>query len=340
MTSRAGSQTAGVYNHHEMSNPGFNASLFETLTATFSEGVVTSSSISGELALAYNPDGGSESPIFETIRLSNFAVLEKVAANPAFVKAAGLLTKAKENESGHLNDATPGTYEIALNGIPRSMPVVAFKYQLHLDPAMPGIHSPLLIHPAWNLEEFQASVAITYTLNPAWIPQPGSIHPDSVTLKNVLIHVGLSVHLDTIPEASMDDSQQPGAPAIAALMHPANTATFKKKSSAVVWKIPTLTLTRGASDRVLARFKTAQSWPKMGKVDGKFEITEEASTGFSLSGVGSGLGVSILKTASASAAPDPFADEGNPLSPVEQRGWVDVESVRRSVNGTWNVVSK
>lgn len=49
-----------VAKHHEMHGPGLNASIIETLNATFEAGEIKTAKISGEIALIYNPTGSEE----------------------------------------------------------------------------------------------------------------------------------------------------------------------------------------------------------------------------------------------------------------------------------------
>ena len=49
-----------VAKHHEMHGPGLNASIIETLNATFEDGEVKSAKISGEIALIFNHTGSDE----------------------------------------------------------------------------------------------------------------------------------------------------------------------------------------------------------------------------------------------------------------------------------------
>jgi len=49
-----------VARHHEMHGPGLNASIIETLNATFEAGEIKSANISGEIALVFNHTGSDE----------------------------------------------------------------------------------------------------------------------------------------------------------------------------------------------------------------------------------------------------------------------------------------
>lgn len=49
--------TLAPLRHPEMSDPGLNSSIIETMTASFEDGVVKRAKIGGEIAFSYNPDG-------------------------------------------------------------------------------------------------------------------------------------------------------------------------------------------------------------------------------------------------------------------------------------------
>lgn len=150
--------------HPDLTQPGLNSSIVETVGARFENGQLISSSLIGEIALAYNATDSSAPPSTETIRLDNFSSLEKVAPNPAFVTA------------------TPdrsGEYTVDLSSLPRTQ--VAFKYQIRVD--ADTAPAPLLIKPALRVEATQCSVIVSYALNPAFNLQG----QESITLSNVML---------------------------------------------------------------------------------------------------------------------------------------------------------
>lgn len=299
-TSVHSSQSLGALIHHpEMHNAGLNSSIVETVSTWFSNGTVSKSFVIGEVALAYNSSDIEAAS--ETIRLENFQVLEKIAPNPNFVTAA-VSEKGKEKDEG------VGEYTVAVSAIKRSTPVVAFKYQIHLDPANPSTYSPVLITPAWQTQDAQASVIVVYTLNPAFTL--GSSDTTSITLKNVIVSVGL------------DPSADAGK-ATSAMMAPQAGGTFKKKQSLVVWKLPELVVS-SEQQKLLARFVTTGPKARPGHIDAKWELSGAS---------GSKLGVSVLSHVEKKS--DPFADEDTAVTPSTSRSWNEVTTARTLLSGKY-----
>ncbi|KAF7193630.1 Cytoskeletal protein syp1 [Pseudocercospora fuligena] len=149
--------------HPELQEQGLNSSIIETVSARFEHGQIVSSSLVGEIALAYNPVNFSTSLGQETIRIENFASLDKVAPNPAFIAQS----------SGR-----EGEYAVNLATITRTQ--IAFKYQLRAEDAT--THTPLLLTPAFRIEPNQASVIVSYSLHPSF-----SLQAESITFSNVTI---------------------------------------------------------------------------------------------------------------------------------------------------------
>ncbi|OOQ90790.1 Fes/CIP4 like proteiny domain protein [Penicillium brasilianum] len=295
--------------HPELHEPGLNASILETINAWFSEGKVTKSSVVGELALAHNPVPGAPAGNLR-VRLDNFPVLEKVAANPHFVHEV-----SKDGA-----DEKRGEYEIQLGSISRPMPTVAFKYQVHLDPTNPSAYCPVIFKPAWNLQENQASAIIFYSLNPYFTSATGSI-----TLKNVILTVGLDIAAEDEVTKEPRDSV---AHATSAVMYPNSGATFRRKTSTVVWKIPELEVkapgSGGEDGKFLVRFATATPGPRKGAVEARFELRTTET--------GDWLGISRASSHVGPKEIDPFADEGKPATPVP---WEEVPTARKLVAGKY-----
>ncbi|PGH09376.1 hypothetical protein AJ79_05688 [Helicocarpus griseus UAMH5409] len=316
---------AGPISHPEMPEPGLNASIVETVNAWFSEGAVTRSFVVGELALAYNSATKPSSSGTELIRLNNFQILEKVAANPAFVTELGHSLKGKEKEKVISDEEKKGEYLVALSNIARSSPTVAFKYQIHLDPSNLSAYCPVIFNPVWNLEEFQASVIINYSINPTFVSATPST---PITLKNLV----LTVNLDLSPQED-ETTKQPRevARATGAAMYPNTGASFRRKVSAVTWKIPELEVKPHGEQRFLARFTTTVSGPRKGKVEAKFDVSNANS--------GERLGISAQSSAGAQEkkADDPFADESlgasngtvSPEASPAPKTWEEVSTRRR-----------
>ncbi|KAK2858412.1 hypothetical protein FQN49_004758 [Arthroderma sp. PD_2] len=308
---------SGPIAHPDLAESGLNVSIVEKLTAMLTDGAVTRSFVVGELALAYNNNSSEEhTPETQLVRLNNFGILERVAANPQFITE-----KVPESTVGDVpasDDSEKGLYQLRLAPIAGPAPTVAFKYQVHLDSSNLSSYCPVIFTPVWNEEEFQASVIVQYSLNPQFV-SPGS--GASVVLHNLLLSVNLDI--TQVDETTMRPRE--AARAVGAAMHPSTGAVFRRKNSSVTWKIPELEVGPGQEGKFLARFTTSTSWPKRGKVEAKFDAICSDNS--------SRLGVSVFTpepTANAndkSKEDDPFADESltTPASASEQKSSV----------GTW-----
>ncbi|KAK5072879.1 Suppressor of Profilin deletion [Lithohypha guttulata] len=306
---------AGLAHHTDLHESGLNASLVETVNTWFSDEGVTRSFVVGEVALAYNRTETTSSSQ-EVVRLQNFHQLEKCAQNPQFVTTSS-------------GDHQPGTYNVALSSISRSMPTIAFKYQLHMNEANLSAASPLLVTQAWQIIEGQASVILLYSLNPAFgavaISGTSPIPPpQELILKNVNITVNLDV------KSTTGETSAPKA--VGAQMMPVQHAQFKKRSSSVVWKFPEL-LVKPTQERLLVRFMVENNGlAKRGGVDVKFEAHNMLA---------SALGVERLASGGEAATPaaDPFADEVEARKSAEggQR-WEDVQSRKVLVSGKYSAM--
>ena len=294
----SGHSLAGLIHHPELHEPGLNASIVETVSTSFSKGSVTRSLVVGEVALAYNQTTEFLDQQTDTIRLENFQELEKVAANPAFVTAV-VSEKGKARASG---EDRAGEYSVTLSAIKRPAPTIALKYQLHLDEANLSMYTPVLFTPAWQIQDTQASVIVVYAINPAFAKPSNTI-----TLKNVV----LTVALDTSADAGK---------AISAMMAPTAGASFKRKQSLVVWRLPEL-IVDSEQKKLLARFITTGLPPKAGNIEAKWELGNI---------VGSGLSVSTL----AGEASDPFADES--ASAGQARSWNSIPCAKKLVSGRYS----
>ncbi|OQO11578.1 hypothetical protein B0A48_03305 [Cryoendolithus antarcticus] len=268
----------GGIRHPELTDNGLNSSVVETVSARFENGQLISSTLIGEIALAHNPtDFSASTPGTETIRMENFSNLEKVAPNPAFIAAS----------------QKDGEYSVNLASLSRTQ--VAFKYQIRSEAA--ASEAPLLITPAFKIEATQASIIVSYSLNPSF-----ALHNrPSITLSNVIL--GLTLE---------------GVKASACLSKP--VGTFAREKNLIFWNIGDITLTPGAApSKVLARF-TTETEAKSGSVEARWEISGEQAMG-----LGSQVGISVK-----AGADDPFADEEG-LREV----WKGVKGVRKVVAGSY-----
>lgn len=309
---------SGNITHPPLPEPGLNASIIEKLNVLISEGKVTRSYVVGEVALACNQ---TDTPIAgnQLIRLDNFQVLERVAANPQFVTEK----KALPQDDSTTAEDKKGLYDIQLPSIPGPFPKVGFKYQVHIDTSNLSSYCPVIFTPIWNEEEFKASVIIEYSVN----PQFASATPlSSVTLKNLHLTVGL----DLSPVDETTKQSREVARATGAAMHPNTGASFRRKNSTVTWNIPEFEITAGQDGKLLARFTSATSWPRKGKIDAKFDaIVSDNSMR---------LGVST-PTSTEKGEPkgdDPFADESmnaaaaeSSPEPKAETSWKELPTHRR-----------
>ncbi|KAK5170863.1 hypothetical protein LTR04_002599 [Oleoguttula sp. CCFEE 6159] len=300
----ATSATSAVIKHPELSQPGFNSSIVETVSAWFEHGALTRSVVIGELALAYNPPDLTAAAFgtSEAIRLENFHVLEKVAPNPTFIEP--LAHRA-------------GEYTVALPSI-TAKTVVAFKYQVHLSDATLAAHVPLLLTPVWKVEPTQTSVILHYALNPSFPLPPGR---DALTLSNVV----LAIHLQ-------------GASATACQSKP--VGTFSRSKALIYWPLGALTLVpKAPPQKLLARFLT-QTEGRPGNVEATWDAVGEAA---GVLGSGLAVSVKAEdKGKGKQPEADPFADEegaGLGKEALEAPGlmavWREVQGPRKVGSGTY-----
>lgn len=156
-----------AHRHPDLSETGLNSSTIESVSARFENGQLQSSSVTGEIALAYNPPDFSTPFGTDTIRLDNFASLEKIAPNPAFINPIA---------------DKDGEYTVNLASIAKTQ--VAFKYQ-----TAGGVqNAPLHITLASKIEPTQSSIIVSYSLSPSFRLSTGQ---DTVTLSNVVLALTL-----------------------------------------------------------------------------------------------------------------------------------------------------
>lgn len=257
--------------HPQMRQPGLNASIAETVSATFEKSEVVRAVVIGELALQHNPSETTSSSGSEKIRLENFPVLEKVAPNPTFISQI---------------PSRSGEYSVNVSQVSR--PSVAFKYQVHLEDSSLAAHAPVSITASWKIQPAQASVILAYAFNPAF----SSPAKRSVSLKNVAVFISVE-----------------NAKALSCQSKP--QGIFSKERSVIYWKLGDMTLDgyAEAPQKLLARFST-EGEAKPGNVEMRWEISGDAAaglgSGLSLSQMGSkeegGIDPFADESASSSAA--------------------------------------
>lgn len=274
------------HRHPELNETGLNSSIVETISVRFQDGQLCSSSLVGEIALAYNAADFSSPSGTDNIRLENFSSLEKVAPNPAFIAPI----PGKEGE-----------YTLDLASIKKTQ--IAFKYQIHATEN--GAHAPLLISPAFKIEPMQASIIVSYSLNPGFTLPAGRT---SLNLSNVML--GLTLE---------------GAKATSCLSKP--VGTFARDRNLIFWQLGDITLTLGAAPtKLLARFAT-ESEAKSGAVEARWEVSGEHAAG-----LGSTLAVSVQHAGGVSDGADPFADEDVGGA---SGAWKEVKGVRKMFAGSY-----
>jgi hypothetical protein len=284
--------------HPDMTEPGLNASVVETVSAWFEQGNVTKSMVIGQVALAFNPVDLSSGPFgTETIRLENFPVLEKVAPNPAFVE------QVTDN---------PGEYTVDLSRITKTS--VAFHYQVHLDSENLASFAPILLSPVWKSEPTQTSVLLNYGLNPKY----NIGDQTTLTLQNVVLVLRL----------------EPGCKATSCQSKPAGT--FSREKGLIYWRLGEVTFSREQPAQTMrVRFFT-DGEAKPGNSEARWEVTGAHSlalgSGLAVSVVGPGE-----NKAQEEKEADPFADaeDAVPTAGGPAPVWKPVAGVKRISNGTY-----
>ncbi|EME41975.1 hypothetical protein DOTSEDRAFT_72917 [Dothistroma septosporum NZE10] len=239
---RSGRSTTSQSNRHpDFHQPGLSSSIVETVSARFESGNTVSSSIIGEIALAYNSTDRSPSAGLENIRLDHFSSLDKVAPNPAF------LSQSLDRD---------GEYSVNLASL-GSKTQVAFKYQLRADDAL--THTPLLLSPVYKITPEATMVIIKYSLHPNFALPEGK---NSVTLHNIMI-----AHVLEGAKANGSQSKPPG--------------TFAREKNLHFWNLGDVTLAPGTAaepQQLLVKF-TTESEATGGYIEAKWEISgDEAQT--------------------------------------------------------------
>jgi hypothetical protein len=245
------------------------------------------------VAFVYNSNDFSTPFGTDTIRLNNFTELEKVAPNPQFIDAVS---------------DSPGLYTVNLSHATKT--TVAFKYQVRLEESTLSAHAPLVLKPVWKIEQNQASVMLTYGINPAFSQSMGA-DKTSLTLNNAII----VIHLDpTGPKATSCKAMGGG--------------TFSRERNLVYWRLKDITLSKdGSPQNLRARFFT-DGEARFGNVEARWEMHGEH-----VNSRGSGLSVSVMEQGAAGAEVDPFADED--ATSVPTFSWKDVRTVKSLRSGTY-----
>lgn len=149
-----------VAKHADLHQPGLNASIIETVSATLENGEIKTAKINGEIALAYNKAEAEDSSTEGTIRINNFPNLEAIGPNRTFIHPV-------------IGDK-PDEFTVDLATI--SKPAVAFTYRVHIDDEAASAKGPLLLKVAWRRQGDKLELRADYSLNPVYSAEPVTLH--------------------------------------------------------------------------------------------------------------------------------------------------------------------
>ncbi|KAK6211855.1 Suppressor of Profilin deletion [Pestalotiopsis sp. IQ-011] len=256
--------------HPDMHEPGLNSSVIETISATFENGEIKSTKVSGEIAFAFNPSDTFSSPSHQSIRVNNFPALEVIGPNRIFV-------------ANHTPEH-PDQFSLDLSHLRPSQATVGFSYRLHVDSASPPIdHVPFLLKPAWKPQGDKLGLLLQYKINPAF--NLGG----SITVRNL-------VFLATYDGKASGAQTKP-------------SGTHLKDKHLVYWRLGDVTLDASQDwQKIVCRIiGEAGVEPKPSMVEARWEFTPEshAVDEISISKLEESKGKEI-----EISDDDPFADTG------------------------------
>ncbi|KAH8721118.1 Cytoskeletal protein syp1 [Beauveria bassiana] len=295
--------------HPDMHEPGLNSSIIETVSAHFEDGEIQNVSIAGEIAFAYNRNDANDKT-HETIRINNFARLEKIGPNRIFVQNASV--------------EQPDQFSLDLTHIPKTS--TAFSYRVFADdtnnPQALSAFVPLLLKPVWKPQGDKLGLLLQYRRNPACtLPSDGG----PLTLHNVVVvatYEGRASGAQTKP-----------------------SGTHLKDKHLVYWRLGDVTLSEDADAaqklvcRVIGGGDGAELGP--GRVEVRWEYVSSADRNAPAGA--SGISVARLvedvkgkgkEVTAAAAASDPFADADAPAEESAQT-WIDVPLTKKLVSGRY-----
>ncbi|KAG6039400.1 hypothetical protein E4U41_002706 [Claviceps citrina] len=234
--------------HPELTGPGLQSSIIETVSAIFEDGVMKSASIAGELAFANNANETTSEKTHETIRLNNFQKLERIGPNRIFVHNASL--------------DQPDQFALDLSHLSKTS--IAFSYRVFAeesDPLRLGQHAPIWLNPVWKPQDDKLGLLLQYQLNPA------SSFASPALLHNVILvatYEGKSTGAQTKP-----------------------SGTHLKDKHLVYWRLGDVTLTPDAQ-KIVCRITGADgACPRPGHIEARWEYAasgdELTGSGISIS---------------------------------------------------------
>ncbi|KAF3766979.1 hypothetical protein M406DRAFT_106400 [Cryphonectria parasitica EP155] len=292
--------------HPDLTAPGLNSSIVETVSATFEEGVLKSVKINGEIAFAYNGDG-TISEARETIRINDFPSLEAIGPNRIFVSST----------------PSPDEFLLDLAHIPSRTATPGFTYRVHAEEPTSDFatHCPLLIQSAWKPGQDKLGLLLQYKLNPEFL------HSSKAVVLKGLTFV----------------ATYEGARASGVQTKPAGT--HLKEKHLVYWRIGDVSLSSGDDgwQKIVCRVIGAENaQPRPGTIEARWEYISSSAPGDE----GTHGGISISRRGESKGKEkatddsgedtedDPFADESAVASP-KGASWHDVPLVRKIVSGKY-----
>jgi hypothetical protein len=296
--------------HPEMTAPGLNASIIETVSAVFQDGVVTSTSIAGEIAFTYNADEETANKSeylkkkedtqsinrelgHEIIKINDFPNLERIGPNRIFVQNSSV--------------DSPDQYSLDVSHLTKT--AIAFSYRVFAeDSESPRLakNAPIVLKPAWKPQGDKLGLLLQYSLNPACdFSAPVTLH----NLVFVATYDGKASGAQTKP-----------------------SGTHLKEKHLVYWRLGDVTLTSDFQ-KIVCRIVGAEGVePLPGHVEARWEYAVPVNDA-----PGSGITLSRLVNSKGKgkeiSSDDPFADEDH--GPVSEHSWVNVPLVRKLVSGKY-----
>ncbi|KAH8899765.1 hypothetical protein GQ53DRAFT_201130 [Thozetella sp. PMI_491] len=277
--------------------PGLHASIIETVSATFEEGVVKSAKVNGEIAFAYNPDPDSSNPDHETIRLNRFPNLDAIGPNRVFVG----------------NTPSPDEFNLDLSHLSVTSP--AFTYRVHAEAESTlAQHCPLSVHPIWKPQGDKLGLLLQYRLN------PDSVFPKPVTLSNVVFvarYEGRASGVQTKPSGTHLKEKH-------LIYWRLGDITLTDSYAKIICRIVGEQHHEPQPGQVEVRWDYSPP-----------STAEDIGSGISVSRLVEGKGKE--KATDDAEEEDPFADDRGPQSPPlkDGRTWADVSLARKLVSGKY-----
>lgn len=297
--------------HPELTAPGLNSSIIESVSATFEDGALKTVKIHGEIAFAYNGDG-MVSDSRESIRINDFPSLESIGPNRIFVSSTPL----------------PEEFTLDLSHIPSKTATPAFTYRVHAEEpssAHLASHCPLLIKPSWKPMGDKLGLVLLYKLNHEFL---GGDKP--ILLKGFTL------------VATYEGARASG-------VQTKPTGTHLKDKHLVYWRLGDVTLQPSEEwQKIICRvIGSENAEPKAGIIEARWEYMSSATVGeegshfisISRKAESKGKGKAIEED-DESDEDDPFADDSVAASSprttkAEDFSWLEVPTVRKIVSGRY-----